>query len=165
MRRLILTVATALSLAAPLAMSATGAQADDRRDRWEGRGDRWDRRADRWDRREGRGDGRWDRHDGPRGGYERSWDRGRHNGYYYNDRWFYGPPPQAYYASPRYRPGYAAWRRGAYLPPTYRGYIVSDYERYHLRPPPRGYRWYRVDDDYLLTAIATGLIYDIIDTD
>ena len=164
MKRLILTVATALCLAAPLAMSATSAAAQDR---WERREDRGDRRGDRWDRREDRRDGRWDRrYEGPRSsGYGRGWDRGRHNGYYYNDRWFYGPPPQAYYASPRYRPGYSAWRRGSYLPPTYRGYIVSDYDRYHLRPPPRGYHWYRVNDDYLLAAIATGLIYDIIEND
>jgi len=162
MKRLILTLATALSIAAPLAMTAAPASARDG-DRWEGRDDRWDRRDDRrddrWDRRGDRGD-RWDRDD--RRDYRGNWDRGRHNGYYYQNRWYYGPPPQAYYGSPYYRPGYTAWRRGAYLPPTYRTYVVEDYYSYHLRPPPRGYRWYRVDNDYMLAAIATGLIYDII---
>ncbi|MDB5455580.1 MAG: hypothetical protein JWP92_1165, partial [Caulobacter sp.] len=31
-----------------------------------------------------------------------------------------------------------------------------------LRSPPRGYTWYRVDNDYLLASAATGLIFDII---
>lgn len=170
MKRLILCLATAAAVAGPMAFAATSAYADDDhrgrgRDRHEQRWDRhedrrdWDRRGDRdrrdWDRR---GD-RWDRHDN---GRHYGWDRGRHNGYYYNDRWYYGPPPQAYYGNPYYRPGYAAWRRGAHLPPSYRGYVVNDYYRYHLRQPPRGYAWYRVGDDYLLAAIATGIIFDII---
>lgn len=161
MKRLILTLATAAAVAGPMAAATTAnAQNWDRReDRWDRREDRWDNRYDggRWDRREDRWDrreDRWDRHD--------RWDAGRHNGYYYNNRWYYGQPPQAYYGNPYYRPGYAAWRRGAVLPPTYRGYVVNDYYRYHLRPPPRGYAWYRVGDDYLLAAIATGLIFEII---
>ena len=32
----------------------------------------------------------------------------------------------------------------------------------HLRQPPRGYAWSRVGDDYLLAALATGIIFDII---
>ena len=31
-----------------------------------------------------------------------------------------------------------------------------------LRQPPRGYAWYRVGNDYLLAAIASGIIFDII---
>lgn len=154
MRRLILGLLAATTIAGPMLASATSAQADPR---WDRREDRWDRREDRWDRREDR----WDRrHDQRRD--RGDWDRSRHNGYYYNNRWSYGPPPQAYYGDPYYRPGYVQWRRGAYLPPTYRGYAVNDYHRYHLRPPPRGYAWYRVDNDYLLAAVATGLIFDII---
>ena len=39
--------------------------------------------------------------------------------------------------------------------------IVRDYEHYRLRPPPRGYHWVRDDnDDYVLVAIATGIILD-----
>jgi hypothetical protein len=43
-----------------------------------------------------------------RGDYGRDdrWDGGRHNGYYYNNRWSYGPPPAAYYGRPGFRPGY-----------------------------------------------------------
>lgn len=157
MKRLILTLAAAAAVAGPIAAAATTAHAqswDRREDRWDRREDRWDRREDRWDRREDR----WDRHDRR----DHRWDRSRHNGYYYNNRWHYGPPPSAYYNNPYYRPGYAAWRRGAQLPPYYRGYVVNDYYRYRLRPPPRGYAWYRVGNDYLLAAIATGLIFDII---
>lgn len=170
MKRLILSLAAVAAVAGPMAFAATSAYADnDRgrgRDRHEQRWDRhddrrdWDRRGDNrrdWDRRDDRRD--WGRHDN---GRHNGWDRGRHNGYYYNSRWYYGPPPQAYYGNPYYRPGYAAWRRGAHLPPYYRGYVVNDYHRYHLRQPPRGYAWYRVGDDYLLAALATGIIFDII---
>ncbi|MGH1560530.1 RcnB family protein [Caulobacter segnis] len=41
-------------------------------------------------------------------------------------------------------------------------YYVSDYRRYGLRQPPRGYRWQRVDNRFLLTAVATGLIASVI---
>lgn len=157
MRRLLLSLATAAAVAGPMALSATAAWADPP---WT-RGERWDRREDRWDRREDRREERWERRQ-DRWDRREAWDRGRHNGYYYRNRWYYGPPPTAYYSDPYYRPGYQAWRRGAYLPPTYRGYVVNDYYRYHLRPPPRGYAWYRVGDDYLLAAIASGLIFDII---
>lgn len=153
MKRLILTLATLASIAAP--MAATSAQAHDqdrREDRWDRHhdGGQWDRREDRWDRRE---DHR---------GRNQGWDRGRDNGYYYNNRWSYGPPPQAYYGQSYYQPGYTAWRRGSVLPSYYRDRYVSDYDRYRLRAPPRGYAWYRAGDDYLLAAIATGLIYEII---
>jgi Ni/Co efflux regulator RcnB len=161
MKRLILSLVVAAAVAGPIATSATSAFAQDHRGRSERGDDRWgrDRGDHRGDRRD-RDDRRWDRDD-RRGGYG-SWDRGRHNGYYYNNRWYYGPPPQAYYGNPYYRPGYAAWRRGANLPPYYRGYVVNDYDRYHLRRPPRGYAWYRVGDDYLMATIATGVIFDII---
>jgi Ni/Co efflux regulator RcnB len=152
MRRLLLTIAAVASVASPMVLSATDASAQDR-GRWEHRDQ--DRDHDRGRRDHHRHDG-WDRRD--------RWDNGRHNGYYYNSRWRYGPPPAAYYGRPGYRPGYEAWRRGAYLPSYYRGggYVVNDYYRYHLRPPPRGYYWYRTGNDYVLAAIATGLIFEVI---
>lgn len=174
MKRLFLTIAAVASVAGPMAVVATDAAAqdrgrwDDRRDRRDDRRDdrydrRDDRREDRYDRRDSRRDDRYDRRDG-RWDSRTRWDRGRHNGYYYNNRWYYGPPPAAYYGRPGYAPGYTAWRRGAYLPPSYRdrSYYVSDYGRYGLRPPPRGYYWYRSGNDYLLAAVATGLILDVI---
>ena len=44
-----------------------------------------------------------------------------------------------------------------------RQYYVDDYEHYHLRQPPRGHRWIRTEDGrYLLVAVATGIIADIL---
>jgi len=38
-----------------------------------------------------------------------------------------------------------------------------DYRAYHLRAPPRGYRWVRTEDNnYALVALTTGLIASII---
>ena len=41
-------------------------------------------------------------------------------------------------------------------------YERVDYRRYHLRTPPRGYEWRRVDNNYVLAAVATGVIASII---
>lgn len=158
MKRLILGLAAAACVAGPIALSAAPAAAQNW-DRREHRQDRWDRRDDRRDHRWERRDERWDR----RGDYrDQRWDHSRYNGYYYRNSWRYGPPPAAYYNDPYYRPGYVSWRRGAYLPSYYQSYRVYDYGRYRLRPPPRGYYWYRVGNDYLLAAVATGLIFDVI---
>jgi Ni/Co efflux regulator RcnB len=41
--------------------------------------------------------------------------------------------------------------------------VVNDYRERHLREPPRGFRWQRADNnDFLLVAVATGVIADII---
>jgi Ni/Co efflux regulator RcnB len=57
------------------------------------------------------------------------------------------------------------WARGERLPSSYyqdRGHYV-DYRAYHLRAPPRGYRWVRTDDNnYALVDLTTGLIASII---
>lgn len=64
----------------------------------------------------------------------------------------------------RDRREYRRWAKGQRLDRQYRDnrYYVSDYRRYGLRPPPRGYRWQRVDNQFLLTAVATGLIASVI---
>jgi Ni/Co efflux regulator RcnB len=56
------------------------------------------------------------------------------------------------------------WERGQRLDARYRDnrYYVSDYRSRGLRAPPRGYRWQRVDDNYILAAVATGLIASVI---
>jgi Ni/Co efflux regulator RcnB len=63
------------------------------------------------------------------------------------------------YPAPRYVVRHERWERGH----RYRGpnYVVSNYGYYRLRPPPRGYHWVRANNDYLLVAIATGVILDI----
>lgn len=65
-------------------------------------------------------------------------DRGRHEGWY---------------------------KRGGHVPQEYRGgrYVVTDWRSEHLRAPPRGERWVRSDNgDFLLVAVATGVITDLL---
>ena len=92
------------------------------------------------------------------------WDRRSDNGYTWNGRWNYGPPPSAYYGQSGYAPGYRSWRRGDRLPDYYRnGYQGVDYRSYNLRPPPYGYRYVRDDrGDILLVGILSGLILSTI---
>ena len=55
------------------------------------------------------------------------------------------------------------WNAGYTLPPAYRhSRYVVDHRRYGLRAPPPGYQYTRVDNDVVLTAIATGLIASVI---
>lgn len=53
------------------------------------------------------------------------------------------------------------WNRGDRLPYRYRGDNV-DWRAHHLPYPPRGHRWVRVNGDYLLIAIASGVIAQAI---
>jgi Ni/Co efflux regulator RcnB len=63
------------------------------------------------------------------------------------------------YPAPRYVVRHNRWARGhRYYGPNY---VVSNYGHYRLRQPPRGYHWIRADNNYLLVAIATGVILDI----
>ncbi|MDK1373185.1 MULTISPECIES: RcnB family protein [unclassified Sinorhizobium] len=52
------------------------------------------------------------------------------------------------------------WARGHRLSPAERRHMayVRDYRRYKLRTPPRGQQWVRVDNDFLLISLATGVI-------
>ncbi|HRD29128.1 MAG TPA: RcnB family protein [Caulobacter sp.] len=150
----ILTAAIALSVLA----SAGAASAQSYRGRPAGyqqgydapRGDRRDerrdeRRDDRGDRRDERRDDRYDRRYENR--YERRAERRYNAGRYHAPR------------------GYQArhWRQGEHLPPQYRGQAYRvDYRYYRLPPPPRGYQYTRVNDDVVLTAIATGLIASVV---
>ncbi|OYQ39776.1 hypothetical protein CHU94_10510 [Rhodoferax sp. TH121] len=56
------------------------------------------------------------------------------------------------------------FRRGGYLPQEYRRpiYVVNNYYGHHLPPPRRGHQWVQVGADYVLIAIATGVIAQII---
>jgi Ni/Co efflux regulator RcnB len=55
------------------------------------------------------------------------------------------------------------WKKGAAMrhEDWDRGEKV-DYHRYHLRQPPRGYEWRLVDGNYVLAAVATGVIASIV---
>lgn len=54
------------------------------------------------------------------------------------------------------------YRRGERLAPDHRGSRVADYHKHHLKPPPRGHEWRRVDNTYVLIAVATGLITSVV---
>jgi len=55
-------------------------------------------------------------------------------------------------------------RRGQRLSQEYRGnrYVVSDWRARHLSAPPRGHHWVRAGNDYVLAAIATGIIAQVL---
>ncbi len=128
-----LTAAVALSLLAGTAATAQPYGREHRDDRDNNRYEqRYDRHDDRNDRRDYR-DGRWDNR---------------------NDRWD---------DRRGYRDNRQHWRQGQRLPAAYYGrshYV--DHRRHHLRQPPRGYQWVRIDNDYVMVALATGLIASII---
>jgi Ni/Co efflux regulator RcnB len=87
------------------------------------------------DRRGGydhRSNGRWGGYDN-RGGYQ--------GGYQRHNEWRSGYRMQSY-----------DWNRGHRI----------DYRAYRLRAPPYGYEWREVDGNYVMAAIATGLIASII---
>ena len=106
-----------------------------------GRNDRWDRYRNDWNRHPHYNDNR--RSD------RRDYARFRFNFGFYQ-------PPRGYY--------YRAWHRGDRLPSAYYGssYIVYDWSPYRLYEPPYGYHWVRVGNDVVLTAIATGIVLDVL---
>lgn len=94
------------------------------------------------DRRDEARYGHDDRRDEARYQHER---RDEHDVYYYGAR---GPE----------------WHRGGRLPAQYRDhqYAVDNWHEHHLAPPPRGYHWVQVGNDYVLAAIASGVIAQLI---
>jgi Ni/Co efflux regulator RcnB len=56
------------------------------------------------------------------------------------------------------------FQRGDRLPYEYRhrSYVVNDWRGHHLSAPPRGYQWVQTGTDYVLVAIATGIILQMI---
>jgi Ni/Co efflux regulator RcnB len=61
-------------------------------------------------------------------------------------------------------PDHHDWRRGGHIARNdwNRGQRVTDWRNRHLQAPPRGYEWRRVDNNYVLAAVTTGLIASII---
>ncbi|MBK9199512.1 RcnB family protein [Candidatus Skiveiella danica] len=53
---------------------------------------------------------------------------------------------------------------GGRMPPQYRShqYVVDDWRGHRLSAPPRGYHWVQTGADYVLVAIATGIILQLI---
>jgi Ni/Co efflux regulator RcnB len=44
----------------------------------------------------------------------------------------------------------------------HRNYVVDDWRGHRLSAPPRGYHWVQTGADYLLVAIATGIILQVV---
>jgi len=57
-----------------------------------------------------------------------------------------------------------SFQRGTRLPAQYRSrqYVVDDWRGHHLSAPPRGYHWVQTGGDYVLVAIATGVILQLL---
>lgn len=176
-----LTAALALTVAAAGLAFAQPQGRDDRPGRDDrGRGeqsrgngpqDRRDDNAQRQDRPQpgSRGNG-WQRRDdrgvapGPGGRWE-----GRFDGPSRDGRWAgrgMGPGANYRWAEPgRGRDG--NYYRGGRLPPQYnnRYYVVDDWRGHRLNSPPRGYHWVQAGGDYLLVAITTGIILELLLSD
>ncbi len=78
------------------------------------------------------------------------------------DRGYNGQPGQGYNGQHSYRVVHS-YNRGERIDREdwSRGQPV-DYRSHHLRRPPRGYEWREVNGQYVLAAVATGLIMSIL---
>ena len=127
-------------------------QYQDQRDRGQAGHRDGNQNGDRQDRNGGYG-----HHDGynRNDGYDRNHGYGRNDGYGRSDH------RQGYRGHDGYR---HEMRRGAHLPNEYRGsrYVVNDWRGRDLSAPPRGYHWVQANNDYVLAAIATGLIAQVL---
>jgi Ni/Co efflux regulator RcnB len=68
---------------------------------------------------------------------------------------------QRYDHAPHYASNQAYFHRGGYLPRAYwqPTYYVNDWQAYPgLYAPPYGYQWMNIDGNFLLVALANGLI-------
>lgn len=56
------------------------------------------------------------------------------------------------------------WHKGDRIPDSYRDkrYEVTDWRAHHLSAPPAGYHWVNVNGDFVLAAVATGVIADLL---
>jgi Ni/Co efflux regulator RcnB len=162
MKRMLLSVAAAAMVAAPLAAPAYAQP---------GRGYDYSQNDRGYDRRDDRRDNDRDvrvvvKHKSLWRDTRRDarWDTKVHNGYFIRNEWHYGPPPASAYRSKGFQLGYKPWARGDRL-----GYYNNrvrevNYRDYRLKQPPRGYHYVRDDNtgEIILAAIATGLIAAII---
>jgi Ni/Co efflux regulator RcnB len=164
----LLTAVAAMALVSPLAIGSASAQqgglrndqieqhaqyqgpsqqAQDRDERAEDA-----RRGDHRDRRESwRDDNRNAR-----------WDDNRHNGYYQNGRWTYGPPSADRYGRANFEPGYRPWTVGQSLEYYRTRFQQVDYRHEQLRRPTRGHYWVRDDRGDYLRINRSGRIMEIV---
>lgn len=162
MKRLICAAAALACVAAPMAASAQGYQ-DRREDRREYREDRRDAVRDgvvtpgeRRELQRDRAELRYDRRQENTWRNRSEWRnyRGARAGYWYAPGYGYRPMDRRL---ARYE-----WRRGAYVPRAYRSYYVQDPYYYGLRSAPPGHRWVYANNNFVLMALASGLIADVV---
>ena len=117
----------------------------------QGKGNDNDRgdRGDRGHEDKGNHYGQQDRRD-----YDSKGDRHGDRGYYNERR----SSRDGYGAGPNH-----SYYRGGRLPVEYRHrqYVVDDWRGHNLSAPPRGYHWVQTGNDYVLIAIASGIIASI----
>ena len=109
---------------------------------------------------------RGDQHNDHRGN---AYDDHRYDPRYYQR---YDPHENRYYPGYHYGGNWRGrgagpnhyWYRGSRLPREYnsRYYVVDDWRGHHLSAPPSGYHWVQAGGDYVLAAIATGVIAAIL---
>ncbi|MDP3174632.1 RcnB family protein [Phenylobacterium sp.] len=178
MKHLLYAAVALVTAAAPIAASAQGydSRQERREDRQERREDRGELREDRRDaRRDGvvtpaeRRELNRDRAEVRQGQREARFDRRRAETWRDRSEWrAYRGARQGYWYAPGYgyrpmaRHNNHQWRRGAYVPTSYRSYYVQDPYYYGLNAAPRGYRWIYADGNFVLMALTTGLISQII---
>ncbi|KAA8731415.1 hypothetical protein F4V57_12560 [Acinetobacter qingfengensis] len=95
-------------------------------------------------------------------------DRGQQDYGYQNDRDAppnHGPEghPDSYDRNRAPQP-HEDWKRGDRVPGEFRSkeHYVNDWRDRDLPQPPRGHRWLEVNGDYILVAVATGIITSIL---
>ena len=118
-----------------------------------------------------RGDYGNDRYDNDRNGRVEHRSSERYDNRYDNNRYDRNERHDRYYNAQHYRrddmrgggPRHD-WRRGQRLHQEYRSqrYVVSDWHARRLSAPPRGYHWVHAGNDYVLAAIATGIIAQVL---
>jgi Ni/Co efflux regulator RcnB len=172
MKKLLFAAAALAAAAGPIAASAQPGRDHERReDRRELREDRRELREDRRDagRHIDRGEARElarDRAEIARDRAELRYDRRRAETWRERNEWRnYTGVRRGYWYAPGYgyqRPSGFAWRKGAYVPRAYRSYYVQDPYYYGLRAAPPGYRWVYADGNFVLMALASGLIASVI---
>ncbi|MEP3276502.1 MAG: RcnB family protein [Stappiaceae bacterium] len=70
------------------------------------------------------------------------------------------PKKPGFHKNNRYKN--AHWmKRGGKLPGWQRGHRV-DYRMHKLNKPPRGHEWRRIDNNFVLVALTTGIIASVI---
>lgn len=140
------------------AQSSAIQHVDDRREH------RRDHRADRReDRRDWRAERREDRRDwrAERREHRRDW-RAERRHHRHHDRHYHAAPVVRHHHY--YHARGPEFKRGRYIPHQYRSrqYVVVNHHVHRLAAPPRGHHWVQVGGDYVLIAIATGLIANVI---